>query len=371
MRLLPEKPVVAAIVLCLFSGCSSLQTIPGLKSLAFRKSDPSDPLADVHSKVSDGYKVAKRELKSADTTLLKFARWREEMGDHNEALDRYREILSDNPNSVDARLGIARIEYHTGRVHEAEEILKATARKHPQNVQVWLDMGRIQSERKEFGAAIQSLQKAVELDSSSQIARYELGLAFARGDRLDEARSHLAFAVGESAAFYNIGYVLQEAGRNQEAVHWFHRALDSYPDERTRTSTTQMLARLGHGNTPESGSRVADAPKLPGKVDLQLTSYEAWTEVPRLPADAAVPGSHAAARTRPSAGQSVHRAVPMTQHNSVQPTMATIPNGQTPQWQGPQSGATPSTGGAVGFSRVGQRVMSQQTREPQQWQRSQ
>jgi predicted Zn-dependent protease len=165
MKYLANQQIVAALFLSLTVGCSTLQSMPArMKSMVSRAPDSNDPLANVKANVSDDFKMAKRELKSADETLLKYAQMREDMGNHDVALDRYRELLADNPNNVGARLGIARIEYKNGRVHEAEEILKAAARRHPENQQVWIDMGQIQSERKEYGAAIQSLQKAVSID---------------------------------------------------------------------------------------------------------------------------------------------------------------------------------------------------------------
>mgnify|MGYP002628048006 FL=1 len=281
MKYLANQQIVAALFLSLTVGCSTLQSMPArMKSMVSRAPDSNDPLANVKANVSDDFKMAKRELKSADETLLKYAQMREDMGNHDVALDRYRELLADNPDNVGARLGIARIEYKNGRVHEAEEILKAAARRHPENQQVWIDMGQIQSERKEYGAAIQSLQKAVSIDSSSQAARFELGLAMARGDRLEEAKSHLGFAVGEAAALYNIGFVLSEAGRKQEALHWFEQTLDAFPNAQTRKSATEMIASLGHDDSRSHAGQVASNRGIPSKVDLQQTSFEEWKETP-------------------------------------------------------------------------------------------
>jgi len=284
MHAISQFTVAAMIALIFASGCTTLQTMPArMKSLVSKEPDPTDPLSNVVGKPGKDYKTAKKELQAPEETMLKFARWREDLGDHSESLDRYREILRGNPDSVNARLGIARVEFKTGRVLEAEEILKATARQHPQNLAVWLEMGRIQTEREEYGEAVQSLTKAVNIDSSNQSARYQLGLALARGDRLDEAKSHLAFAVGESAALFNIGFVLHEAGRNEEATHWLQQALASHPDQRTEHSAQQMLALVRSGKTANSSASVA-ARKIPAKVNLQLTSYESYTENPANPA---------------------------------------------------------------------------------------
>lgn len=281
MKRMLQHQIVATCFLSFSVGCATVQSLPGkLNFMASKEQDANDPLANVSADVSSDFKAAKKELKSADDTLIKYAQMREDMGNYDVALERYRELLADNSDNVGARLGIARIEYKNGRVHEAEQILKAAARRHPDNLQVWIDMGKIQSDRKEYGSAIQSLQKAVDLDSSSQVARFELGLAMARGDRLEEAKSHLGFAVGKSAALFNIGYVLNEAGRSQEAVHFFEQTLDSFPNEQTRNSATQMIATLGRGGSFPSDTQLASAKKIPSRVLLEESTFQQWKETP-------------------------------------------------------------------------------------------
>ena len=273
------------VSLSLQAGCSSVSS--KLKSLAFSKPDPSDPLAYLPDEADDSYKTAKRKLDNGEDTLLKFAKWREDLGDYAEARQQYTNILAENPDCADARIGMARVEYATGRVSESVKILEVTAQKFPDRADTWAELGRIQSEREEWGQAVQSLTKAVELSPESQGARYQLGIALARSDRFDEARSHLTFAVGESAALYNIGYVLTESGRADEAALWVRRALNAHPDERTRTAAARMLAEL-------SGERSAAPRRQPNTVDVALTTFREYREVP---------GQSGAGQTQPDFGQ--------------------------------------------------------------------
>lgn len=258
-----------ALLLFVQTGCSTSEMLP----FASAKKDADDPLANLTAEATDSYKSARKSLGQGEETLLKFARWREEMGDHAEAKAQYTNILADNDDCVDARLGIARVEYATGRVAEAVAILEATTRKYPEHAQTWAELGTIQSDREEWSQAVESLTKATELDNKNQSFRYQLGLALARSDRFQEAKPHLAFAVGESAALYNIGYVLHEAGRDEEAGLWMQRALNAHPDQRTRTAATQLLASLGNG---QPTNRV----RQPNEINVALTSFEAYREVP-------------------------------------------------------------------------------------------
>lgn len=279
MNIKTGKAIALSAALMVVSGCSSTSSF---KSFFTAKATPSegsnDPLANVPGQVSDEYLAAKEELDAPEQTLLQFARWREDMGDQVEAMNRYRELLKANDQCVAARLGIARIEQATGRTEAAQQILEATARQHPKRSDVWISMGQLHASTNNYPAAIESLKKAVDLDSRDQGARYELGLAYARSGQVDLAQPHLAYAVGKSAASYNIGFVLNELGRKQEAVQWFERAIADSPDERTLQSTQKMLASLRAGN---SGTMMA-ARKEPSKVNVELTSYEAYRETPEV-----------------------------------------------------------------------------------------
>ncbi|MEZ6124818.1 MAG: tetratricopeptide repeat protein [Planctomycetaceae bacterium] len=372
--------ITALTALMLLSGCTTVQNIPGkMKSLVSPEKDTDDPLADVSGNVSDGYRIAKKELKSADDTLLKFARFREDMGDHSEALDRYREILKDNPDNIDARLGIARVEHKTGRDQEAEKILKATARKHPDNLQVWIEMGRIQGQLDQHSEAVASLSKAAELSPQSQVARYELGLALARSNRLDEALPHLRFAVGESAALYNVGYVLHESGRNAEATNWFARAMEAHPDERTRKAAGQMLAQLNHRAAPDPAAQM-QLVSQPGRVDLQQTSVQAWRETPRamnperpaadisatagvlLPPSQQIPVTRTAPQGWFARENQTQSSVTPAADNSPEPVIHQVSGTHSetvPPWRGPEPTAQPENVSSTPlpvFSRVGEQA---------------
>lgn len=275
--------ICAVLIANMLVGCSSF------KSLAFNDVDPDDPLA-VERRISPTYKLAKRELdKSAATTVMKFARWREDLDDYEEAKRQYMDVLADDPENIEARLGVARVEFKTGHKAEAEKILAATTRKFPNATNAWVEMGRVYSSQEKWDKAVTSFQSAVKTDSSSRLANYELGVALARTDQLDDAHRHLAVAGGDSAAFYNVGYILHEAGRSQDAADWTRKALASKPDQNTQASAEKLLATLGRTlSTPADGTMLAGNPQ-PSFVNQQKTTYRHFTESPN--ADGFVPAS--------------------------------------------------------------------------------
>ena len=218
-----------------------------LASLNFRKSD-SAPASD--SELSPEFREAQKVFKKdPEGTLLAWARWQEDVGEYGEARKKYRELLIAYPDNIEAQLGLARIELSCGRVKQAEDILTEVAKQRPTNAPVRLELGRLYTQQEDWQKAIAAFEDASSMDRENQVCRYELGIAFARSHRYDQALSHLTYAVGESAANYNIGYVLHEQGNDAEAAEWFQNALQTHPDARTAEKTNAMLAQLSPQNS--------------------------------------------------------------------------------------------------------------------------
>ena len=247
------------------SGCAS----SGLKmpfgdtfaSLGAKKADstsaiPGGSKEDLSPEFRAAQKVFKKD---PERTLLAWARWQEDVGEYGEARQKYRELLIAYPDNIDAQLGLARIELACGRVQQSEDILLEVAQKRPTNAQVRLELGRLYTQQEKWPKAIAAFEDASAIDPENQVCRYELGVVFARVHRYDQALSHLTYAVGESAANYNIGYVLQEQGNNTEAVEWFQNALQSHPDPRTTELTNAILAKI----SPQNSRSRNNAPAYP------------------------------------------------------------------------------------------------------------
>ncbi len=247
------------------SGCAS----SGLKmpfretfaSLGAKKTDstsaiPGGSKADLSPEFRAAQKVFRKD---PERTLLAWALWQEDVGEYGEARQKYRELLIAYPDNIEAQLGLARIELACGRIQQSEDILLEVAQKRPTNAQVRLELGRLYTQQEEWPKAIAAFEDASAIDPENQVCRYELGVVFARVHRYDQALSHLTYAVGESAANYNIGYVLHEQGDNSEAVEWFQNALQSHPDPRTTEMTNAILAQI----SPQNSRNRNNAPSYP------------------------------------------------------------------------------------------------------------
>lgn len=259
------------------SGCAS----SGLKmpmrdtfaNLNFRKSH-STSASD--TELSPEFREAQKVFKvDPEGSLVKWARWQEDVGEYGEARKKYREILVAYPENIDAQLGLARIELSCGRVKQAEEILLEVAAKRPTNAPVRLELGRLYTHQEDWNKAIAAFEDASAIDRDNQVCRYELGVAFARCHRFDQALSHLTYAVGESAANYNIGYILHEQGNDADAAEWFENALQTHPDQKTAEKTRAMLAQLDPNNSRDRNSPPTYPAANPSRQDVATRTKQA------------------------------------------------------------------------------------------------
>lgn len=334
---MPRHHFVLTTVLCLSAvGCGTSRPLTGLVSRFGPKPEP-DKLALKDDQVSNGFRAAQSKLKNAESTMLSWAVWKEDTGQFAEARRRYQEILTENPDCVEARLGIARVERETGRFEQCLKILREAESRHPEELSIPLEIGRSYAARESWESAVDSLRRAVDVSPDDETARYELGLALAQAARYEEAIGHLKYAVGESAALYNIGYVLHESGRSKDAVPWFEQALASHPDDRTQRMTENMLAKLSPGievNTEPTGNAPVITPRGSTAPTIMATDQQP-AQSPEMPLRVATytrnVNEGAATATPPMHTATIR--VPMSA--APTPGVATYDSSaQPPKWQG-------------------------------------
>ena len=286
-----------AASLSLISGCASgwphslsfSRTKPGSESTAEYKDDSSaDETAlsllkrkPATGELSPEFKAAQKNFKNPEKSLLAWARYQEDIGEYAEARKKYRELQIAYPDNLDASVGLARIDMLTGRTRQAEDQLNALAKKHPKNGDIQTELGALYSRNEDFPKAIRAYQRACEIDPDNESYRYELGIALVKHGQYDEGLSHLAFAVGDSAAHYNIGYLLHEQGDDENAIEWFRNSLELHPDKQTAERAGAMLASLQSVERSSSGQAIARSASM--KRYGSRTSPNGQSSVARMP----------------------------------------------------------------------------------------
>jgi superkiller protein 3 len=93
-------------------------------------------------------------------------------------------------------------------------------------------------------------QKALELNPNHAEAHNNLGALLAQLGRTDEAMSHYRKALeinpNDNGAHNNLGVLLAQLGRSDEAIAHYHKALEINPDEiRTLKNLASALEQKG------------------------------------------------------------------------------------------------------------------------------
>lgn len=285
MPLRGRLPFVAGVVLssAALAGCASDQKAAG--------SPGSFPwLATTDAPGS------RKDLKDVTRLDLTYAQWQEQLGNFNAAEDSYRRVLQEHPGSVDAMIGLARLEQLAGRSESAEKAYVRAVRSAPANAQALDALGQFYASEKRWSEAASAHASASKAEPANTVYRHHYAVALARSGNSGEALTQFKQAVGDAEGHYNLGYIFYEQGRADLAEREFLQAVTLRPD---LDAAQTMLDELRRGGD--------EAPMMARN-----------TPVPAAPA-------------RQSAA-----AAPPAAYDRVTPVSATTADGyEPPQWQMP------------------------------------
>src|ERR1051326_912612 len=108
------------------------------------------------------------------------------------------------------------------------------ARQDSTEAQEWTDKGNLAAEQGDYGTAVESFERAAELNPSDARARYNLALAQQYLGYSESAIAGYQRAIdidpGLTDAYINLGNLYGELGMREESLETFQEALDYAPD---------------------------------------------------------------------------------------------------------------------------------------------
>lgn len=216
-----KQPWIAGIACALLvcTGCSSV------RQAFVAKTDGGAPTS-----LKDKISVAGQKLKNPDQFYITHGQLQEKMGDTKAARSSYEVALGQNPKSLEAVLGLARLDQVAGRKTEAEKGFQKALEMAPEDPKVRANIGQFYAAEEKWDQAIPLLSQAVKSAPADKNARYQLGIAMASAGDFQGAMPHLIRAVGEAEAHYNIGYILRERGQLQASEQQFLQAVLLKPE---------------------------------------------------------------------------------------------------------------------------------------------
>ncbi|HJL18046.1 MAG TPA: tetratricopeptide repeat protein [Sandaracinaceae bacterium LLY-WYZ-13_1] len=162
---------------------------------------------------------------------------------HDSAEQNYRAAIQAAPERFAPYLALAELFLETERGSAAGAVLEQAASRVPETAEMRRQLGAFELRRNDVEAAIEELQRALELDADLPPALFSLGVAYRRAGRLEDAErafEQLAEAdPGHPGLALERGRLFEARGESERAVTAYRSALEEQPDD------MDLLLRLG------------------------------------------------------------------------------------------------------------------------------
>lgn len=202
---------------------------------------------------------AYKQLQHPTRLPMAYAKMQEQLGNLIEARKNYEHVMTEDPKSTAAILGLARVNQLSGRTAEAERGFQRALALRPSDPHVLDSVGQFYVAHKRWGEAIQMLNTAMLRDPGERMYQYHLAVALAKSGDINGSLPHFESSVGDAEAHYNVGYILMDQGRLSEAEQQFRIALTRKPTlQEAQILLAEVTAQLlgTDRGTPENGSPV-------------------------------------------------------------------------------------------------------------------
>lgn len=212
------------------------------------------------SKVSYEENVEEIPEKPNDPEGLKlaYARWMEEVDQPHEARSNYSAVVSEDPDNVDAILGLARLDQLAGSTQEAERRFLQALKLAPENAFVQYELGRFYASQSRWQEAVTPLQKAMLNDPLTKQYRHQLAIAQVHAGDVHSAIPNFSQTIGDAEAHYNVALILKEMGDLTQAEHQLIMALTKRPDfepaQRWLNEVRRQRGMLARATAPQASS---------------------------------------------------------------------------------------------------------------------
>jgi predicted O-linked N-acetylglucosamine transferase (SPINDLY family) len=146
----------------------------------------------------------------------------------------YRQLLSVNPNHLDALHLLGVLTHQVGKSEIAIELISKALTLKPDYAEAHYNLGKVLCEQGKLDEAVASYRQALTLKPDYAEALYNLGKSLKDQGKLDEAvasyRQALSLKPDHTGAHNNLGNVLKDQGKLDEAVASYRQALTLKPD---------------------------------------------------------------------------------------------------------------------------------------------
>lgn len=163
-------------------------------------------------------------------------------GNVDQARQLYQKALSIDPKNAPALLSAARMEDREGQMDTALSLYHQAAAVEPNNPTVLNDLALCLARKGDFAEAHRALDHVVQLEPRKPLYRNNMAKVLIEMNRLDEAAWHLGSVHQPAVVNYNMGVLLHQRGRGQEASVFLTRAIQIDPQMQPARTLLAQLA---------------------------------------------------------------------------------------------------------------------------------
>ncbi len=157
-----------------------------------------------------------------------------QQGKFEEAEKIYRQVLSQEPNNVDALRMLAMIAAAANKPLDSERLLRKVISLAPDFALAQLDMGRNLKEQDRYDEAIPYFKKAIALEPNNAHSYFLLGGVLAPAAQTQEAADNykkcLSINPQHAAALLGLGHVLKTLGQQEEGIQAYRDCIKLKPE---------------------------------------------------------------------------------------------------------------------------------------------
>jgi tetratricopeptide (TPR) repeat protein len=196
------------------------------------------------------------------------------------AQDAYQQLYKIDSDSWLVHRALGESLAESGQAEKAIGEFEEAIKKQPNNSDLYEELGEAEQKMSRFDDAIKAYQQQVKLNPHSAIALYNLGkIQVERGDPAAGVallQQAIEARMDGAPVYFYLGTGLAALGKNDEAVTWLEKAMQSHPSQFIQESGEYELVRTYQklGRKEEAQRAAAELKRLkaqssPGKSDKQ------------------------------------------------------------------------------------------------------
>ncbi|WP_437188487.1 tetratricopeptide repeat protein [Planctomicrobium sp. SH668] len=267
------KVLAGCFLITTVSGCITIS--PGTPSFSLKSlAKPQVQKASYEEQME----TAPGNPKNPAKLKIAYGKMLEESGQLSEARKSYSEAVEIAPKEIEALIGLARLDHLAGNSELAEINYKKAVKLSPHAAMPHYHLGQFYASQNRWEESCEQLTKAMLADPDETQSRYALAVALVHTGKVDAALPHFIRTIGDAEAHYNVGRILYEDGKAEQAERHFALAATKKPDlvaaqswlahiheqrqlpsadTPTPIGTSEVLP-AGHSTAPEHSTAIPD-----------------------------------------------------------------------------------------------------------------